>query len=181
MQPALDDKQNTQEDVANHAENSIASLVAEIFAHQAIQKSILSRTMQLGCAENSKLSKEELASEIIAYLETPDTVERHEEKILLDLVYDRIVLRKKYSKMIKLLLFFALYSTALLIRSDGASSYEIESRYRIAFRKPVQAWLQRRPSATPRLACALSPPPAAASSTAASCPPSRSTAPAPPS
>jgi hypothetical protein len=119
-------------DTASYAENHIAPIIAEISAHQAMQKSILGRTMRLGCIENSLLSKEELATEIIAYHDTPDTVEKHEEKILLNLAYERIVLKAKYSKMLKLLMFFALYSASLLIRSDGAASFEIESRYRIA-------------------------------------------------
>jgi hypothetical protein len=119
-------------DSATHAGNQITPIIAEISAHQAMQKSILGRTMRLGCVENSLLSREEMATEIIAYHNTPDTVEKHEEKILLNLSYERIVLKAKYSKMLKLLMFFALYSASLLIRSDGTASFEIESRYCIA-------------------------------------------------
>jgi hypothetical protein len=150
----LDGSGTTQEDSsadASNQENSTASLVAEIFAHQAIQKSILGRAMRLGCVENSKLTKEQLASEIIAYHDSPDTVETHEEKILLDLVYERIVLRTKYSKMLKLLMFFALYSVALLIRPDGTASFEIESRCTIACQK--FSWESDAPS--PRRAISI--------------------------
>ena len=51
---------------------------------------------------------------------------------MLDLVHERIVLRKKYRKLLYLLLFFAMYSATLLIRSDGTASYAIESRFTAA-------------------------------------------------
>jgi hypothetical protein len=63
-------------------------------------------------------------------------VERLEEKILLDLVHERIVLRKKYRKLLYLLLFFAMYSATLLIRRDGTASYAIESRFTAALSLP---------------------------------------------
>ena len=111
-------------------EDVISALKAGLLANRSIRERILVKTGSSDIGGNRRPTTQKLLLELVEHHNWQSTNEEKKvERVLMKLAAERIQKRVNYNKLGRLLLFFVLYVTTILIRDDSTSSFEIESRY----------------------------------------------------
>ena len=110
-------------------EEVISALKAGLLANKAIRERILAKTGSFCIGGNQKPTAQELLLELVEHHNWQSThEEKTVERILMKLAAERIQKRAHYNKLGRILLFFVLYITTILLRDVSTQSFEIESR-----------------------------------------------------
>jgi hypothetical protein len=115
--------------ITDDNEEVISALKAGLLANRAIRESILAKTGSSDLGGNNKPTAQELLLELVEHHNWQSSLEeKNVEKALMKIAIERIQKRANYNKLGRILLFFVLYVSTILLRDVSTSSFEIESR-----------------------------------------------------